>query len=378
MAATLTPKLFRLAYMPSLDGIRGVSILWVIGVHANLIGGSSAIIGVILFFVLSGFLITSLLLEEWNGYRDISLKNFYLRRALRLLPALLVMLTVFILYSYLASPRKIFVNHARQVLIVVLYFSNWVQTYEFVGWGWIGHTWSLSVEEQFYTLWPLLLLLMLRRLKLQSVLRLVVFGTLLSVLARFYLATATAARYERLYNGLDTRAESLLLGAAVAVALASGWLAFNNKGRKILSVAAGLCAIALLMGYKLNPWDEDDIHYVGWFAMSLGGAIIITHLVTAKGSYLHRMLENRILVYLGRISYGMYLWHYPVLRICEKHGWSRWTNALVAIPVTIFIAVISYYFIELPCLKLKQKFQRRDPQPSLLTSPSQPESIGIG
>ncbi|MDB6068448.1 MAG: Acyltransferase 3 [Pedosphaera sp.] len=371
-------KTFHLGYRPSLDGVRGISILWVLGVHANVLGGSLSIIGVILFFVLSGFLITTLLVEEWDTCKDISLRNFYLRRALRLLPALMAMLVAYLIYSFMVNPRKDFISDAWQALAALLYWSNWSQAFETSIWDSIRHTWSLSVEEQFYFIWPLLLLLLLRRLRLITILRLVVIGAILCSLTRFYMAAATAVRYQRLYFGLDTRADDLLMGVAIAIALSSGRLPFSKKGQRMLSMAASLSAIVLVMGFKFQPWDEAEILYSGWLIMAVCGTVIIAHLVTNQGNFLHWILENRILVYLGRISYGLYLWHYPIFRAVQSQEWPQWKGALVGIAVTAAATLGCYYLVELPCLKLKKRFTGRGTERPLISAEPHRGTVGVG
>ena len=153
---------FRLGYRPSLDGLRGVAVLVVMAHHAYVPFFRGGGVGVDIFFVLSGFLITSLLLEEWRRTQDISLRGFYIRRGLRLLPALFMLLLVLQAYALLRMRGDAFWEMEKAIGAVLGYFGNWVAALGLYDMRVLSHTWSLSIEEQFYFLWPIILLLMLR------------------------------------------------------------------------------------------------------------------------------------------------------------------------------------------------------------------------
>ena len=160
--ANVTVSPFHLGYRRALDGLRGIAVLAVMSVHAGF-NSRGGLIGVEIFFVLSGFLISCLLIEEWDQSNDISLKQFYLRRGLRLFPALVAMLLVVSGYYWLNYSKAIAWPVTRDGLIALFYSTNWVRSFGLNGASLFGHTWTLSIEEQFYILWPLILLLLLRR-----------------------------------------------------------------------------------------------------------------------------------------------------------------------------------------------------------------------
>ena len=214
------PACFRLGHRPGLDGIRGVAILLVVLAHLEIIQVQFAIIGVDIFFVLSGFLITSLLIAEWDQSKDISLKSFYWRRALRLLPALIAMLTVCIIYICLTSPWKIVVKNLVYALRALFYCTNWALISHLGERSnhLLSHTWSLSIEEQFYFIWPAILFFLLRKVKsMTSLLWFVLLAALLSGLVRIVLVVLDVTNFYRYYCGLDTR----LIRSCLALALAS-------------------------------------------------------------------------------------------------------------------------------------------------------------
>lgn len=230
---------FRLGHRPGLDGLRGVAILLVIIVHASLLPTTFGFIGVDLFFVLSGFLITCLLVEEWDQTRRISLKNFYMRRALRLLPALLAVLTAFVIVSALTRNAREFHLDVKEALAALFYCTNWANIFDLIRSDYLGHMWSLSIEEQFYILWPAILLCLLRVAPRKSLPQFVLFGAALSWLTRVLLFLGTTAGRERFFFGLDTRADSLLLGCAIAAALTSGAFRDSTKIRTLALYAGG-------------------------------------------------------------------------------------------------------------------------------------------
>src|SRR5690606_29978886 len=239
-------------YNPALDGLRGIAIMMVMIFHATpqmLIGG---FIGVDIFFVLSGFLITTLLIREQDFNQRVNLGRFYFRRLLRLAPALLFLLAVFScasLYFLVHEVRQKFIVDTG---ITFLYLSNWARAFGLHPPDYLGHTWSLAIEEQFYLLWPLLLMLMMKCARRRTVWLLLTFGLVGCALAwRIYLSINDATAM-RLYNGLDTRADALMIGCALAILLSLDKVrAYLAKGHsRILSVLAllsglGLCLFAV-------------------------------------------------------------------------------------------------------------------------------------
>lgn len=345
----------RLGYRPSLDGLRAFAVLVVMAHHAYVPFFSGGALGVDVFFVLSGFLITSILLEEWQRDSDISLRKFYLRRVLRLLPALVAFLLVIQLHSLAVFRGTRFWNTEKAIAAVLCYVANWVQAFELLNLGNLSHTWSLSIEEQFYLLFPLLLLLLLRiKVRRSRLFAGFVVAIVLLALHRAFLWAGPLSE-QRIYNGSDTRFDELLTGCAAAVGLAAGMFA-HPRARTVLRYAL-LPAILTLGFMTAHPLRPELLYKFGWPAIEVSVASIILWLVLSAQSPLHKLLELPAAVWIGRVSYGLYLWHVPI--IGRVGGWSR-ALGLLTVPVgfalTFSVAAVSYYCLELRFLKMKKRF----------------------
>ena len=324
--------LVRLGHVPVLDAVRGIAILLVLVVHMNhvLPGG---ILGVDLFFVLSGFLITSLLLTEWNNGGAISLRAFYRRRALRLLPALVVMLAI--VSAVLA------VTGGLDQLVWVFFSVSYVINIASIVEGDIPavslqHTWSLSQEEQFYLVWPIALLLLLRsRVRPQTIAVVLLAITVVIVAWRAFLGLALASPGYLLYSP-ETRGVGLILGGTAGVLFSYGlvrrvplWLA------TAMLVPAGV-AIALMS--LQSRWDA--VVLVPMFCIA--ATIVLVASVLHPGWWFARLIDRAWLRGLGKISYALYLWHWPLY---YAFGW------VIGLPLAIVVACLSYRFVELPFLR---------------------------
>jgi len=354
----------------SLDGLRGVSILAVMGFHA----GSRVIrgghLGVDMFFVLSGFLITFLLLQEQQNHGSINLKNFYIRRALRLLPAMIFLLVLSGAYASLMAPSADATAINKGILYTILYSSNWYQAFNGMGeFGPLSHTWSLSIEEQFYILWPLLVIVLLRLFgRSRYVITLLILSILLVAYNRARLWNGSMD-ISRAYFGLDTRADAILTGCLAA------FLVFFNMLPPIAVRFSQLLSITIILlvgAMGLLSSNHDPYLYFGgftFFALLIGALIIL--LLETPPEPLNRMLEFRPLVWIGRISYGLYLWHIPTFYLCSTM-FPRASLMRLGLQVflTFVIAGFSYYVIELPFLKLKEGFKTATPANSPAASPA--------
>lgn len=356
----------RLGYVPALDGVRGIAIALVVAFHAYHwpVGG---FLGVHVFFVLSGFLITSLLLDEWTQNGRISLRSFYVRRALRLAPALAVFISVYLAVQTareLITPEALALPAAAKgALAGAFYVSNIVQAAGAHFAVSVVHLWSLAAEEQFYVLWPItlvgLLALGARRRGFAAFLGAVI---VLLVVHRLRL-TLDGADWRRLYLAPDTTFDPLLIGCLTAVWFVSGRLPRPLQSRTFLTVlgviaGVGGAVVALTLG------NQDRELYLGPLtAFAAAVAVLILIAVTRPEGPLARVLRVRPLVYLGRISYSLYLWHLIALELAWR-GLDAPTE--LGILMGLAAAAASYHLVEQPFLRRKRRrratLERRDEQ----------------
>ncbi|MEP6635152.1 MAG: acyltransferase [Acidobacteriota bacterium] len=332
-------------YRPELDGLRALAILAVLGLHAGVPLFRGGGLGVDVFFVLSGYLITSILLRERANLGSIGLKRFYLRRVLRLFPALFVLLACATAYAYFFQ-----VNPERSetygfVLYTLFYVANWARSFG-VSHPWLGHCWSLSVEEQFYLIWPPLLVLLTSKLSVRRTL-IVTLGLILAVIVhRAWLWTGPLS-FDRLYNGLDTRGDSLLIGCGLALLHAGGLRPAN----KFWALACGaLLALGVMFGHLLPV--ELLLRYGGVTIIAAAAACVLSTVLVTPPAF----LSLRPLVWVGKLSYSLYLWHLPAIHMVGwRAGWHEWQLIPLRLALSFVLAVVSYYFIELPFLELKNR-----------------------
>lgn len=352
----------KFGYLPALDGIRAVAIVAVFGVHVRLLPGGG--MGVMMFFVLSGFLITTLLLNERHNTGAISLRLFYARRALRLLPAVVVVIMAACLVAL--SDRGTVLSHETLHFApaALFYVGNWqsaVHPY-FVG-GTLAHTWTLSVEEQFYIVWALVLALLIKvGARLRIVAMVALAGAALSDAGKLVLwrGGTVSGDANRMY-GTDLAADGLMLGCALAVVIIARPRAAARVARVAVLPAAGflfavICFIHPLVGTFAQARAFDA---AVWPMCSVASAILIAYVVLVPASPLVVLLGSRPSAFLGRISYGVYLWHYPVLIwLTTWFGFNdRWWQIAITAAASLAAALASYRFVELPALRLKDRLR---------------------
>ncbi|MFB5589493.1 acyltransferase family protein [Bacillus cereus] len=345
-------------YMVGLDSLRGLAILGVILYHINFNWMPGGFLGVTVFFVLSGYLITDILAMEWKRNKRIDLKKFWLSRARRLLPGMLVMLVITL--AWITIFHSSLLGKMRgDSLAALFYVSNWWYIYHNLSYfdnfnqlSPLNHFWSLAVEEQFYVVWPFIISLGLYYIKKQS--RMI----LLICLGAFASALAMANLYEpgvdpsRIYYGTDTRAFSLLIGAVLALVWPSNRLANNiiPKARFILDVVGGIAFIIILvMFWKTNQYDP-FLYKGGMVLLSIATALLVANLAH-PASRIAQFLRFRPLRWVGVRSYGIYLWHYPILTLTTPKvnaGDFSIIRAILQFLLIILIAQISWKFIEKP------------------------------
>jgi peptidoglycan/LPS O-acetylase OafA/YrhL len=320
-AATAVPPL---GYVPALDGLRGLAIAAVIASHYYGVPGGGPL-GVGLFFVLSGFLITTLLLEE-RDRRGISLRGFYVRRARRLFPALAVLLVVYLLV--LAVQGR---NGLAVVALGGLYIGNIVQAFsihDVVSHSALGHLWSLAAEEQFYLVWPFLLLFVARvRRRLELLVALLV-----ALIAYRVCLAESGASLGRLYFAPDTHADWLLAGSILAFLR-------RDRGFVVREPIPVIAYVVLAAGMIPDPYTYA---WVEWGGSILMVACVVLVTAAYSGTEMAALLSLRPLVGLGKISYSLYLWHIPILLAFGR----RYTD--VALLLSVGVAVLSYHYVEQP------------------------------
>ncbi|MEZ5157374.1 MAG: acyltransferase family protein [Candidatus Nanopelagicales bacterium] len=342
-----------LAYNPALDGLRAIAVLAVMLYH----GGSSwlggGFLGVDVFFVLSGFLITTLLLQEQERTGRLDLPAFWGRRARRLLPALLLVLLAVVAYGAFLSGEAATAIRGDAVA-TLFYVSNWWfiaggNSYfaQFQDPSPLTHTWRLAIEEQWYLLLPLVLVLLLPRMRSRRVLA-TGFAALAAVSAveMAWLADP-ASDASRVYYGTDTRLQSLLVGATLAVVLTPRVL----EQMRVPARWLGPLALALVIALMVVISDRTVWLYEGGFLVfALVSAALLVTVQAHPDGMVGRVLSIPPVVWVGRISYGLYLWHWPVYVVLspDRTGLAGWGLLLLRVAVTFGAATLSYYLVEMP------------------------------
>ena len=344
----------RPGYYPSLDGLRGIAVLAVMLYHCGLIRGG--FLGVDMFFTLSGFLITSLLLHEQAATGTICFRNFFARRALRLLPALLVFLVAWSGFLLMTVPSDYWGIVGWYILAVFLYVANWAGIYG-LPMGIFGHAWSLAIEEQFYFIWPATVALLISKVRRpRLIIGVLAFAALTSLTWRLSLALSGASE-PRIYGATDAHADGLLVGAAAAFLLASAHRSSERTGYgssvPAIIAATGLGGLLLTAAYIPS-------YAYGASALAAIATVVIILDIVRPGSSLARLLEAQWLVWVGRISYGLYLWHFPMFSqfgvLNPPGAMAPPVQGLLAWSATFGAAFASYFLIERPALAYKDRF----------------------
>ncbi len=356
-----------LSYVPALDGVRALAIVLVLFYHGGWSWAQGGFIGVDVFFVLSGFLITTLLVQEHRDRGGIALGRFWKRRALRLFPVLLATLVLVSGYAAFIAPPDTLATLRADMLATLFYVANWHQA--FSGQGYFAqlgapspllHTWSLAIEEQFYLVWPVVVLVVLRLTRsLRALLGLAIAGIGASAVAMAWLY-AGGAGVNRVYYGTDTRAQDLLVGAALAVVMllrAPGELdhraptdRLRHAGRLLLG-GGGALSLAFLCWITVSAAGGSKWIYDGGFLVAgLASACLVSAAVLIPSSRVARVLSLRSVRYIGSISYGLYLWHWPIFLILDRARTGVSGPALFALRIgaALLVAAASYHLLEMP------------------------------
>jgi len=339
------------AYKPYLDGLRAIAVGGVVVYHLNRLWLPGGYLGVDLFFVLSGYLITTLLITEQTRTGAINLLGFWSRRVRRLLPALLLLLLALSVEIWLGGDELAAASARGDFLATLFYFANWHfifsdQSYftQYVAASPVRHTWSLAIEEQFYIGWPLVVALVVRRGGLRALAAAAVALSLASMVAMWLVFDASSDP-SRAYYGTDTRIFEILFGAALAVVLASRWRSRALAVTRPLAIPA----LFVLVVDMLLLADDSSLYYHG-AAAAVAGACVVLIAGLEAGSVLTRLLALKPLVLIGLVSYGVYLWHFPVILFVQSHLGPT-TEPLIAstaVVATAVIATCSFVLVERP------------------------------
>lgn len=347
-------------YITGLDGIRAIAVIMVLAYHLKLALFKSGFLGVTVFFVLSGYLITGILISEVEEEGTIDLKNFWLRRIRRLVPAVMSMAVVIIFVSTVVN-RVIFTKGCKDFLASVLGFNNWWQIFNKVSYfesagvpSPFTHCWSLAIEAQFYLIYPLILLGIYKLVKSRGEGRakrgLLFAGvTLLLALISVILMIVLFDPQQdasRVYYGTDTRAFSLLFGALLAILWEYRMVPRRLSASVNMVLGSVSFAVLLVMTIAIN--GSSNFWYRGGQFFGTILTVLMVYAVSGRKTWLSRFLSNPVLKWIGDRSYSIYLWHYPIILLISKGIKASWWITLIEIVLSVILAELSYRFIETP------------------------------
>jgi peptidoglycan/LPS O-acetylase OafA/YrhL len=339
----------RLGYLPALDGLRALAALTVVAFHARIVGFRDGDVAVDLLFVLSGFLITSILISRAAPMSSFDYRDFYRRRATRLMPPYLAVIASCVVLAFFTGDRGVFVGAAASSV----YAANWALAVTGFGFGTLTHLWSLSVEEQFYLMWPAALALILRRCNWRAAPVLSVVGAL-AFCSWLTIVVCAVLGVPWLLSATFTRAIEQLFGCLLAIYIATPTLSgpltrcLPRSAISIAGLAAGLLLIAFIPISGLSP----DATALAEWPVTSGLACVLIYACLRGAPAMVKFLSSGVLTAIGKRSYGIYLWHFPVIvTIDEYWGLNHWLARIVGIAVTAVLVTVSYRFIETPFLQ---------------------------
>jgi peptidoglycan/LPS O-acetylase OafA/YrhL len=372
MARTAPPPR-QLGHVPALDGLRGIAVLLVVVSHLNLLIPRQDIthialldgiieggyLGVDLFFVLSGFLITALILGEERGRSEIRFGAFYARRAIRLLPALYLFLLCHAFYTLVTELN--WSQEVDSIRAAVLYYSNWQIVFDLpsVATG-LQHLWSLAIEEQFYLVWPALLVGLFGLRQRASTVAIVLTAAIVGIAVHRAILWGDGKPWLELFVRTDTRADALLMGAL----LASLWVRGVTPTRRVDTVAWAALAGALVYLATVEP--SSGFSFDGGSTL-FAALIAVMVLAAVNGTWVvGRWLAFPALRAVGRVSYGLYLWHFAVFHAVARYGEDLPELVRVAIGLALAAAATaaSWHLLERPMQGLRVRFGQRGSQPT--------------
>lgn len=347
--------------MPGLDGLRAIAVIAVIIYHLNPQILSGGFLGVDTFFVISGFLITSLLLHEYRENGKIDLKNFWIRRFKRLIPAVVFLLMVLVTYMAIFHLERL-AAIKTDVIAALIYMSNWwfiieeVSYFEALEVNPLKHLWSLAIEEQFYIVWPLILLILLTFVKRMSRIWLITFAISIISLVLMIILSVPLGDNSRVYFGTDTRAHSLLIGVLLAYIFPPFRLKkeINTASSVVLNTVGFVTLGILIYMFTFVSASHYWIYVGGLYGIAAVTTLLIAASVHPTTFFATKLLGNPLFVFIGKRSYSLYLWHYPIIMLSNTYfiqGQVPIYVIVIQVIMTFVMAEVSYRFIEQPFRK---------------------------
>ncbi|HLH28996.1 MAG TPA: acyltransferase [Acidimicrobiales bacterium] len=360
------PK-FRLGNRPPLTGFRAFALSTVLVYHSNFHTWPGSWIAIQMFFVLSGFLITSMLAAEGDRHGRISLSAFYARRAARLLPPLALTVGLLLVYAALVSVAQASTRVFGDSAAALFYYADYRQAYGHEPFfGYLAQTWSLSIEEQFYVIWSVLMVTSVALRKKALAYGFAAAGLVLSVADRLWHAYSVphfdAAVFTRIYYAFDTRADALFLGCLLGLLATDGHLSgWGRRPRKLLGVGA-VASVAFLVWILYHAPLFQRVMVVWWIPLTtLASALIIVHFVINAAGWGARVVGLGLFVFLGDLTYTLYLVHWPVYLALQPSGtgWGYWPTEVLRLAVIFALAAGSWFLLEKPLLRWRRRSAAR-------------------
>ncbi|WP_251942424.1 MULTISPECIES: acyltransferase family protein [Staphylococcus] len=359
MQLSRVKRLYSHRYLPGLDGFRAIAVIAIIIFHLNAQWLPGGFLGVDTFFVISGYLITALLLSEYEREGSIDLIAFWKRRIKRLIPAVIFLLGVVLTYVVLFEP-KLILDIKQDVVAAFFYVSNWwyiIQNVDYFNQfesAPLKHLWSLAIEEQFYLVYPIILLLLLKFAKRRETFFTLLIVSLISLLLMIILSHFNNGQ-SRVYFGTDTRLQTLLLGALLAMVWSPFSMKSNipNSRRSLIDVLGALGFIGLIIMFFTTSSKAGWLYNGGFYIISFFTLFIIASAAHPSG-WFAKLMGNKWFVYIGKRSYSLYLWHYPVITFVHSHfvdGQIPFYAYLLDLILMCLMTEFSYRFIEKPVRK---------------------------
>ena len=355
---------YPLGYVAAHDGMRGLMTLGVVVAHVCYQAVPGAVLYIDFFFAASAYYITALLLRDIEKRGRIDFRGFYLRRIARLVPALVLMLAVYLLCSFLFRPP--FSAALERAGIVLSYTSNYWYVFDPKRIEDLGHTWTLSTEEQFYILWPLTFAVLVRRFGVTWRLAMAIGMIGAAIWGWRILLVLQGAQPLRLYTALDTRADALMAGCVMAIVLKlvphGRYPALDRLWPKLAWPLLLYWVVVTFVFWSAKGPSFNYYYFGSMLCGVLPGILAMTMLIRSSGTICHRIFERPEAIFLGRIFYGIYLWHLPILNFMDSYGIAWRYRLTFGLLLSVAFATLSYAYVERYFLRRRPASSR--PQPS--------------